>query len=285
MSAPWGRAGVVWPMPGAELVGPNPAWARTIREAGFTWIRMDVPVSRDRANAEASIRVMQDAGLQVLPILSWPSAEPDVVGDAGLRRVVRRDLPRQPLGDARQRAVDPRQDSRRGIPAHRRADGRGARGCPSRRARGAGDGLVRSRARRGARLARRRRRHRLHRQQRAALRGSASLPQPVSADVLAVAFARQGVRSHRRPARASSASSTAKSAGSRTKAAQACGEYHVQELDIATHHRIPLVGIYCHIADLVTPAYDFGLWLADGDVLTPRPAATTVSAYLQETAP
>ena len=48
---PWGMTGIVWPMPGSEPVGPNPAWASTFRAAGITWVRMDVPVSRDRANA------------------------------------------------------------------------------------------------------------------------------------------------------------------------------------------------------------------------------------------
>ena len=65
---------------------------------------------------------------------------------------------------------------------------------------------------------------------------------------------------------------------------QASGDYHVQELEIAAHHRIPLVGIYCHIADLGRRRTTLGLWMTTPwDVLIPRPAATTVSAYLQET--
>ena len=65
---------------------------------------------------------------------------------------------------------------------------------------------------------------------------------------------------------------------------QASGDYHVQELEIDTHHGVPLVGIYCHIADPGTPAYDFGLWITHdhGVTLEPRPAAVTVSAYLRE---
>ena len=47
--------GLVWPMPGAELAYPQPHWVTTFAKAGFTHVRFDLPVSRDRSNAAASV--------------------------------------------------------------------------------------------------------------------------------------------------------------------------------------------------------------------------------------
>ena len=285
MSAPWGRAGVVWPMPGSELVGPNPAWARTIREAGFTWVRMDVPVSRDRANAEASVRVMHDAGLQVLPILSWPSAEPDVVAMQGYAEWYVETFPDSrwvtlgnepwildkipgeeylriaaPMAEALEDAdPDVRVVLAMDLFDHVQGEERGWPGV---------DEVI-------ACIASSERRYADLHPYRNPYRPTFSPWHSRDREYEAI----EGRLGHQRFLYGE--------VGWKPNEGvyQASGDYHVQELDIATHHRIPLVGIYCHIADLVTPAYDFGLWLADGDVLTPRPAATTLAAYLQETAP
>jgi len=280
---PWGQAGIVWPMPGAELVGPNPAWARTFRDAGFTWVRMDVPVSRDRANAAASVQVMRDAGLQVLPILSWPSAEPDVAAMCGYAEWYVETFPDSqwvtlgnepwildkipadeylriaaPMADALEQAhpdvrVVLAMDLYDHVTSHER-------GWP-----GVADVIacIESSDRRYADLHPYRNPY-----------GPTYSPW-LSRDREYEAIAER--LGHERFLYGEVGWKPTEGP------AQACGQYHVQELDIATHHRIPLVGLYCHIADLVTPAFDFGLWVATDDVLTPRPAATTVAAYLQET--
>ena len=69
---------------------------------------------------------MRDAGLQVLPILSWPSAEPDVEAMCGYAEWYVETFPDSQWVELGQRAVDSGQDSRRRVPAHRRTDGRGA---------------------------------------------------------------------------------------------------------------------------------------------------------------
>jgi hypothetical protein len=66
---------------------------------------------------------------------------------------------------------------------------------------------------------------------------------------------------------------------------QASGQYHVEELEIAARHQIPLVAIYCHIADLATPAFDFGLWVSTNNEVSPRPAVNAVAAYLDAITP
>lgn len=69
--------GYTWPMPGEELVHPSPTWLQQFKEAGIGHIRMDVPTTRDRDNAEASVRTVQAAGITVLPLLTWPYRHPD----------------------------------------------------------------------------------------------------------------------------------------------------------------------------------------------------------------
>ena len=196
LMTPWGQAGLVWPLPGAESVSPNPAWAATYRAAGFTWVRMDVPVSRDRANADASVRVMRDAGLHVWPILSWPSAEPDVDAMCGYAEWYVETFPdsqwvelgnepwildKVPAGEYL-RVAGPMAETLLEVHPdvkvilamdlfdHVSGDERGWPGV---------DRVIE-----------------LHCQLRAVLRGSASVPQPVSGDVLGVALARPGVRGH-----------------------------------------------------------------------------------------
>jgi hypothetical protein len=62
---------------------------------------------------------------------------------------------------------------------------------------------------------------------------------------------------------------------------QASGRYHLEEMEIALHHQIPLVGIYTHIADLISPEMDFGMYIShDGVDLEERLAARAVTQYL-----
>ena len=278
--------GVVWPMPGSDLVGPNPAWARTFAEAGFTFVRMDVPVSRDRANAEASIRVMRDAGLQVLPILSWPSAEPDVEAMQGYARWYVETFPDSawvtlgnepwildkipadeylriaaPMADALE-AAHPDVRVVLAMDLFDHVSGK-ERGWP-----GVNDVIacIASSPRRYADIHPYRNPYRptfspwrTREHERKAIRDRLGHDRFIYGEI--------GWKPNEGPK-------------------QASGDYHVRELEIDCGHGVPLVAIYCHIADLVTPAFDFGLWLVgDQEQLTPRPSATTVSAYLQGTAP
>ena len=281
----WGQAGLVWPMPGAEPVYPQASWARAFREAGFTWVRMDVPVSRDRANAETSVAVMRHAGLEVLPILSWPSAEPDVDALCGFAEWYVETFPDSQwveLGNEpwildkvpgweylrcagpMAKALEDAHPTVRVVLAmdlydHVSGQERGWPGVDEVIA------CIASSPRRWADL------HPYRNPYRPTWSPWGSRDREYEA-------IEQRLGHHRfvygemgwKP-----------NEGER----QASGDFHVEELEIATHHGIPLVAVYCHIADLVTPAWDFGLWVADGSVVTPRPAAETVSAYLQACAP
>jgi hypothetical protein len=275
-------AGLVWPMPGDAPVYPNTNWARTYREAGFTWVRMDVPVGRDRENAETSVAVLRHAGLQVWPILSWPSAEPDVAAMCGYAEWYIETFPgsrwielgnepwildKIPAGEYLRIAEPMAEAIERAHPTVRvifamdlfdHVDGK-ERGWP-----GVDDVI--------ACIARNERRYADIHPYRNPYRPTYSPWGSRDKEYRAIAE-RLG---HQRIVYGEIGWKPSEGPG------QASGEYHVEELDIARHHDIPLVGIYCHVADLENPAFDFGLWLASGNTLTPRPAATAVSTYLQE---
>jgi len=276
------QTGLVWPIPGAESVWPSPAWARTFADAGVAFIRMDVPVSRDRANAEASVRVMRDAGLAVLPILAWPSAEPDVEAMQGFARWYVETFPdtqwvtlgnepwildkvpaaeylrvAAPMADALE-AAHPTVRVVLAMDLYDHVTGR-ERGWP-----GVDDVIacIASSPRRYADLHPYRNPY-----------GAARSPWGSRDAEYAAIVARLG---HDRVIYGEVGWKP--NEGAR----QASGAYHVEELAIDAGHGVPLVALYCHIADLVTPAMDFGLWLVEPDhTLTPRPAADAVSAFLQ----
>lgn len=69
--------GLVWPLSGGERVALSPSWLATFKAAGFTSVRIDVPTERERENAADAVRAVLRAGLTPLPILTWPYRHPD----------------------------------------------------------------------------------------------------------------------------------------------------------------------------------------------------------------
>lgn len=273
--------GLVWPMSEEGPVYPSKEWAATFCEAGITHIRMDVPVGRDRANAEASIQIMIDAGLNVFPILSWPVGEPNTVAMQDYARWYIERFPgtewvelgnepwilyktngleylrvAEPMALALEEA-DPNVKVVLAMDLYDHVDGN-ERGWPFVNQVIA---FIGESERRYADL------HPYRNPYRATFSpwGSRDNEYKAICDRLGhdrFVYGEIGWKP---------------SEGKY----QATGEYHTQELDIDTHHNIPMVCIYCHIADEINTAFDFGLWIADNQThLTPRPAATAISEYL-----
>jgi len=273
--------GLVWPMSEEELVYPSKEWAITFREAGFTHIRMDLPVMRDRANAEASVQIMIDAGLNVFPILSWPVGEPDTEAMQGYARWYVERFPgtewvelgnepwilykthgweylrvAKPMAEALEEA-DPNVKVVLAMDLFDHVDGN-ERGWP-----GVDEIIefIAASPRRYADL------HPYRNPYRATYSpwGSRDFEYNAICDRLGhdrFVYGEVGWKP---------------SEGKY----QASGEYHIQELDIDAHHKIPMVCIYTHIADLINPEFDFGLWVAESQTeVRPSPAATAISEYL-----
>jgi len=69
--------GLCWPLPHEDPVSLSPEWLRMFRDHGYGLIRADFYVERSRESLLAQAQAIQDAGLGLLPILSWPWGHPE----------------------------------------------------------------------------------------------------------------------------------------------------------------------------------------------------------------
>jgi len=273
--------GLVWPMPGAELAYPQPHWVTAFAKAGFTHVRFDLPVSRDRDNAAASVQTMLHGGLQPIPILAWPFYEPDVAAMEGYARWYAETFPDTewvtignepwildkipadeylriaiPMANVLLESSEAKVIIAMDLFDH--VDG-GSRNWP-----GVEDviGFIASSTRLYADI------HPYRNPYRPSFSPWGSRTREHNHIMNTLGHDRYIIGE----------TGWKPNEGDR----QANGEYHVEELTLNQDLGVPLICIYCHIGDLINPSMDFGLWLADQyQHISPRPAAMAVSHFLK----